>query len=195
MKRAAWWMTLALFACAAPESKPPAAPAAPVVVGTPVTIVNPGFDSPRPGVDGNPEGWATSQHAGDKSYEFMLDASNRNGGTYSMRIRNIGPEPYGSVHQEVPAATLRGRNLRLAGWLRTEGASGEGAMLTLRALGGGGIAAHKFMDDPPATGTRDWRRYAITLTIPANTTTVDFGAMLVGPGTLWFDSVELVVLP
>jgi hypothetical protein len=201
MRRVAWLALLALGACAAPgsQSPAPAAVVAPKPAATPVStmvaIVNADFDSPRPGDDGNPEGWATSQHAGDKSYEFVLDPASRHTGTQSLRIRNIGSEPYGGVHQAVPAGAMRGRTVQLAAWLRTEGANGEGAMLTLRALAAGGLAAHKFMDDPPATGTRDWRRYAITLAVPPNAEVVDFGAMLVGSGTLWLDSVELVLLP
>lgn len=182
---------LALGACAAPSA--PVAPAAPAA--TPVAIVNPGFDSDRPGHDDHPEGWVASQHAGDKSYEFVTDAAVRRGGSRSFRIRNIGPEPYGAVHQAVPIGQMRGRTVRLTGWMRTEGASGEGAMLTLRALIGGAIAAHKFMDDPPLTGTRDWQQYSITLAVPTYADTLDFGAMLVGKGTLWFDDVSLVVLP
>jgi len=210
MTARAWCVAaLALGACAtpvppaAPVSTAPAvpvsAPAASATVpslppGTPVAIVNAGFDSDRPGIDDNPEGWATSQHAGDKSYEFVTDAQIRRSGTRSFKIRNTGSEPYGAIHQAVPAAGMRGRNVRLSAWLRTDAANGEGAMLTLRALGGGSIAAHKFMDDA-VTGTRDWRQYAITLAVPANTDVVDIGAMLVGKGTLWFDDVVLVVLP
>lgn len=194
MRRAAWLALFALGACVSPEAQPPAAET-PTPAGTAVAIVNGNFDSQRPGDDGNPEGWATSQHAGDRSYEFALDPSSKHAGTQSLRIRNIGSEPFGAVHQALPAGAMRGRTVQLAAWMRTDGANGEGAMLTLRALAAGGIAAHKFMDDPAATGTREWRRYAITLAVPPNAEVVDFGAMLVGSGTLWVDSVELVLLP
>jgi hypothetical protein len=195
MRRLATLIALALAACAAPEA-PKVAPAAPMVAsaGTPVAIANPGFEG-RAGDDGIAEGWTASWHAGEKSYDFALDPAVRRGGAQSMRIRKFGPEPYGALTQSLPAAAMRGRTVQLAGWLRIEGVTGEGAMLTLRALASGAIAAHKFMDDPPATRTRDWQRYTIALAVPPNADTVDFGAMLLGPGTLWLDDVELVILP
>ena len=39
----------------------------------PVPFVNAGFESLVPGRRGDPEGWFTFQHAGDKSYHFVLD--------------------------------------------------------------------------------------------------------------------------
>jgi hypothetical protein len=195
MRRLATFIALALGACAAPEP-PRFAPVAPMVVaaGTPVTIANPGFEG-RADENGVAEGWTAFWHAGEKSYDFALDPAVRRGGAHSMRIRNVGPEPFGALTQSLPAAAMRGRTVQFAGWLRIEGVTGEGAMLTLRALASGAIAAHKFMDDPPAARTRDWQRYTIALAVPPNADTVDFGAMLLGPGTLWLDDVELVVLP
>ena len=165
--------------------------------GAEVALVNPGFESTTPGVRGNPEGWVSIQHAGPLSYAFKVDADVHHDGERSLRVESIGPEPFGSVFQVLPAAALRGKTLRLSAWLRTRdvvgSGTGGGAVLTLQAMQGGATVAHNHMKDAAVKGTTDWRRYEITLAIPAAATQVEIGAMLHGPGTMWLDDVELTV--
>jgi len=163
----------------------------------PVAIVNPGFESTKPGVRGDPEGWTAIQHAGPLSYTFKRDADVRHGDAASLRVDNVGPEPFGAVFQQLSAATLRGRTVRLTAWLRTRGVSGSGtgggAVLTLQAMQGGALLAHEHMAATPVKGTTDWTRCEIALAIPRAADQVEIGAMLHGPGTMWLDDVELAV--
>ena len=181
---------LLLCACAAAfaQDKP----------ATPLALVNPGFESTKPGMLGNPEGWFSIQHAGDLSYTFKLDTSEPHGGTRSVRIDNVGPEPFGAIYQQLPAAAHRGRRLRLAAWLRTEDARGSvtggGGVLMLQAMQAGAPLAWNHMKDAPVKGTSGWKRHAIELEVPANAEQIELGAMLHGPGRLWLDDVELTVL-
>jgi len=165
---------------------------------SPLPLVNPGFESTRPGMLGNPEGWFSIQHAGDLSYTFKLDTTNPHGGLRSVRIDNVGPEPFGAIYQQLPAAAHRGRKLRLAAWLRTDDARGSmtggGAVLMLQAMHGGAPVASNHMQDAPVKGSTGWKRHAVELAVPADADQIEAGAMLHGPGTLWLDDVELVVL-
>lgn len=161
-------------------------------------LVNPGFESTKPGMLGNPEGWFSIQHAGDLSYTFKLDTTYAHGGARSVRVDNVGPEPFGAIYQILPAAAHRGRRLRLAAWLRTEdargSATGGGGVLMLQAMQGGAPVAWNHMKDSPVKGTTKWERHAVELVVPATADQVELGAMLHGPGRLWLDDVELVVL-
>jgi hypothetical protein len=189
-------------ACAAPAgipNSPPAsaplsaaAPAAPVATPTRgVALVNPGFESAKPGARGDPDGWFSFQHAGDVSYRYVVDEVEPRSGAKSLRIDNIGPEPYGAVAQIVVAAPHAGKIARLSGWLRTRDANDNGAVLTLLALQGGATLAQNFMLDAPVKGTTGWKRYTITLPIAKNTDRIEVGAMMQGRGSLWLDDVEL----
>jgi hypothetical protein len=166
--------------------------------GAAVPIVNPGFESTRPGSHGNPEGWVSIQHAGPLSYTFKLDPDVRRSGARSVRIDNVGPEPFGSIFQQIPAVPLRNRTVRLSAWMKTRAAAGSvtggGAVLTLQAMQSGATLAHEHMAAAPVKGTTDWTRREITLTIPATAEQVEAGAMLHGPGTLWLDDVEVDVV-
>ena len=97
------------------------------------------------------------------------------------------------VHQTLPATSMAAGTLQFSAWLKTEGASGTGAILVLRTLANGTTDRYVFMD-PPVTGSQDWHRYSVRLAVPAGTQVVDAGAMLQGEGTMWFDDAELVML-
>ncbi len=136
------------FAQPAPSAAPPAAatapgaPASAAAKATPaaaaaqgVPTVNPGFESTKTGSRGDPEGWFTFQHAGNPSYRYIVDADNPHGGTRSLRIENIGPEPYGAIAQSFDAKPHVGKVAKLSGWLRTKDANSDGgAGLTLLPL-------------------------------------------------------------
>lgn len=188
---------LALCACVAPSLAATSAPAAKPATNVP--LANPGFEEAPAQGRADPPRWASAQHAGDPSYTFTLDEDVHHEGARSLRIENIGREPYGVVYQSLPAAALRGRTARFAGWLRTRDAGGTrkglGASLTLQAMKSGIPVAHNHMIDATVSGTHDWKRYDITLDVPADAETVEIGAMLRGPGALWLDDVELAVLP
>jgi hypothetical protein len=191
-----------LAACAAtpvsttsPVITPPAgstpAPQAPAPARG-VSLVNPGFESTVPGRRNNdPEGWFSHQHAGDVSYRFAVDTSEPHSGQRSLRIDNVGPEPYGAIAQTVDARPYRGKTARVSGWLRTRDSANAG--LTITVLANGVPLANDFMADAAVKGTTGWKRYTLALPVAPNAEFVEIGAMMQGKGSLWLDDVELQV--
>ena len=163
-----------------------------------VEVANPGFESNEPGRQGAPPGWWKLQHAGPDSYAFVLDPSNPRGGERSLRITNIGPEPFGTILQKLDAAPFRGRALRYSAWVRTDGAKGNrygaGAGLVLHALRGGYPVSHVSMRKDAVGGTTGWARYQLTLKVPDHAEHIEIGLSLFGPGSAWLDDVELAVV-
>lgn len=163
-----------------------------------VPLVNAGFESTVPGKVGAPEGWWAVQHAGPLSYTFEHDTKIRHGGERSLRVTNVGPEPFGAIYQTVLASAYRGRTLRLSAWLRTEGTSGNrygsGAGLKLHSVRGGYPIDLIEMRRDAVHGTTDWARYEIALKVPAEAETLEAGVVLFGPGTVWLDDVALDVV-
>lgn len=183
--------TLLLAACAMPQpAAAPAAAPAPTAAAS-AALINPGFESTVPGRRGDPEGWFTFQHAGDRSYAFTLDTIEPHAGARSLRIENVGPEPYGAVAQSIEAKPYGGKVARFSAWLRTRDASDTGAVLTLMTIQAGVPQANNFMADAAVKGTTGWKRYTITLPIPKSAERIEVGAMMQGKGTLWLDDVEL----
>lgn len=193
-----------LGGCAAPSSAPVAPVTSPVAASRPVaaapagpqraSLANAGFESTERGPRGDPQGWFSFQHAGPLSYKFTVDATERSSGERSLRIDNTGPEIYGAIAQGLDARPWRGKVARLSASVKTRDADDGGAVLTLLALQSGATLAQNFMPDAPIKGTTGWKRYTITLTLPANTDKVEVGAMLRGRGSMWFDDVELEIV-
>ena len=178
----------------APAPVPPApaaAPAAAARAAAAVALVNPGFESATVDRKGDPEGWFSFQHAGDKSYDFTLDTAEPHSGQRSLRIHNTGPEPYGAIAQIVEAKSHVGKVARLSGWLRTRDADGPGGGLTLLVLAGGATLDQNFMYEQPVRGTAGWQRFTIAIPVKPAADRIEVGAMLRGKGTLWLDDVEL----
>ena len=191
---------IAFIACAAAhgQSAGPQPPDAPATRSQPVALANPGFESREPGKQGAPNGWWKLQHAGPESYVFELDPVDAHGGERSLRIVNTGPEPFGTILQTVPAAPHRGQTLRLAAWIRTDGAKGNrygaGAGLILHAMRAGYPIGRASMRKDAVSGTTDWKRYELTLKVPNDADAIEIGLTLYGQGMAWLDDVELVVV-
>jgi hypothetical protein len=187
--------TLVLAGCTAPGTTPtragpttatPSAPAA-----SRYALTNAGFESTDRGPRGDPPGWFSFQHAGDLSYRYVVDTAEPRSGARSLRIDNIGPEPYGAVAQSVRAGPYRGKVAKLTAWLRTKDANDNGAVLTLLVLAAGATLEQNFMLDRPVKGTTPWTRYTITIPVARSADAIEVGAMMRGKGSLWFDDVEV----
>ena len=190
-------LTACIAGCVTPTAPPTGAatePVAPPASGTRVVLINAGFESTAPGPRGDPEGWFSFQHAGPLSYRYTADTDQKKTGERSLRIDNIGPEIYGAVAQIVDARPWKGKVARLSGWVKTNDANDNGAVLTLLATQSGATMAQNFMPDAPIKGTTDWKRYTITLLLPPATDRVEVGMMLRGKGSVWLDDVELEIV-
>ncbi|HEX6945356.1 MAG TPA: hypothetical protein VF196_04120 [Casimicrobiaceae bacterium] len=179
-----------------PPAVPPEKAARPLAS---IPMVNPGFESTRPGKVGAPEGWWAIQHAGPDSYVFEHDSKVKHSGERSMRVTNIGPEPFGSIYQTIPAIAYRGKTLRFSAWIRTEGTVGNrfgtGAGLKLHAVRGGYPLEVAEMRNDAVHGSVEWTRYEIALRIPDEAEAVEVGMLVFGPGIAWLDDTALDVIP
>jgi hypothetical protein len=92
--------------------------------------------------------------------------------------------------QHFPSDDFLGTRLMLSAYVKAHSVA-NWAALWMRADAGERIVAFDNMMDRPIVGTVDWTRHDIVLDIPELTTQIFFGAMLSGPGKLWFDDFEL----
>lgn len=91
-----------------------------------------------------------------------------------------------------PADAARGKKITFSGSIRTTGVTGH-AGLWMRADGPKGPLAFSNMQDLGIAGDTPWTRREFTLDIPAETTGVVFGMLVVGEGEAWFDNLAVDV--
>lgn len=158
-----------------------------------IKLKNPSFD---PDSQGKISTWSQAEHSTGNSYTFVADSENALSIPSSARIRRHGSEPYGTLEQLIRVHPLwHNKTVRLTGWLRSDGISGTGGALILRAEGGSGqILDSNFMENARVKGTQDWKRYSIELKIPPSSFHLLVGVTLIDGGTLWADdlSIELI---
>lgn len=180
---------------ATPAAATGGSPATTGSTGSVITLKNPGFETGVVDRSGNPEGWVSIQHAGDLSYRFEPDEKIQHGGQRSLRITDVGREPFGSLYQILPASRYRNRVLVFSAWLRTQDAVGNrygrGAALKLQAMKAGYSVAHNHGKDVAVGGTSDWIRREVSLLVPADAEQIEVGVTLFGSGAVWIDDAEL----
>ncbi len=105
------------------------------------------------------------------------------------------PASFATATATLPVTDFAGRHVRYSGWIRTRDVAETGfAGLWMRADSAQERGtAFDNMQAQHVNGTRDWRRYAIELDIPRGSTNVNFGALLVGAGRAWVDSLAIEV--
>ena len=109
-----------------------------------------------------------------------VDDKERHGGLKSLRVDGDA-----SVSQRLDAAAVRGKRVKVTGWVRTGGAP---AYLWVRATGG---TADNVGDDVRKRGTKSskgWTRVEVTLQVPHDAEVVEWG-LAGSKGAAWFDDL------
>ncbi len=135
----------------------------------------------------------------NSSYEFGIDKSVAQEGKASASIRSIKDtiNGFGAFMQSIEPDKYYSRRVRMTGYLKTENVSGY-ASLWLRVDSDTTTVAfdnmHIGASDRSIKGTTDWKRYAIVLDVPTNSTLISYGALLNGTGQIWFDNVAFEIV-
>jgi hypothetical protein len=92
-----------------------------------------------------------------------------------------------------PNEPAAGKRVRYSGYIKTKGITQGWAGLWWRVDGEKGVLAFDNMHDRGATGTTDWKRYEIELPVAAEVKNINFGTILTGDGSAWFDGLEVTL--
>jgi erythromycin esterase-like protein len=109
--------------------------------------------------------------------------------------RAAGPQGEGQsfavATASFPVKAAAGKKVRFSGYIKSLGITRGFAGLWWRVDGASGVLAFDNMQKHGVTGTTDWKRYEIELPVAANTTNINFGAILSGDGAAWFDDLTV----
>jgi erythromycin esterase-like protein len=90
-----------------------------------------------------------------------------------------------------PVDAAAGKRVRYSGFVKTDGITRGYAGLWWRVDGDSGVVAFDNMADRGLTGTTDWQRCEIALSVPANARRIAFGVLHPGDGTAWFSGLAV----
>jgi RNA polymerase sigma-70 factor (ECF subfamily) len=144
-----------------------------------------------------PDSW--TRGAAVDGVEYVWDRAVAKTGSASLCLRKTA-QRYFPIAQWTQTLSIgaadRPHRYRLSGWVKTEQA--YKAILDLQYTNAQGEWRHEWAayigarndGDPPAN--HDWRQYSGEVNVPAGATEVAVGLQVYGPGTVWFDDIELV---
>jgi hypothetical protein len=130
-----------------------------------------------------------------KGYVLSVDTTEKFKGKAALRIQapavmdNI---QFGSAANPVPV-TFGGKEVELRGYLKFSGVTKGWVGLMMRIDSKSGILQLDNGQSKGIHGTEDWKQYSIKMQLPANADKIYLGAILVGPGAVWVDELELLV--
>jgi erythromycin esterase-like protein len=103
---------------------------------------------------------------------------------------------FGVATATLPLQVAAGKHVTLRGYIKSENVADGYAGLWMRIDHAKGEAKPFALDnmyDRGITGTTPWKRYEISMDVPANATNINFGALNTGSGTAWFDSLAIEI--
>lgn len=155
----------------------------------PVSVPNPGFETPDPNRPEMPLGYSTYASPGTTA-EFIWDRTVAHSGRASLSIRNQGPGT--ALWQPAPVPCIPGLQYRIAVWARTQDTAGR-VGVSVRFRDAHGWVSPPVMQPQTIAGTRDWTRLEYLVTAPALSTS--FALFLSNTegagGQVWFDDLEV----
>jgi len=136
-----------------------------------------------------PQGWFVAG-SNPQAFSVATDASAAYAGKPSIALRSIQANPTGFVtlmQTFLPDGYL-GKRVRFSGFVKSDRVGGW-AGLWMRIDAGSVTAGFDNMQGRPVQGTTDWQAYSVVLDIPVGSTSVNFGILLSGTGTVWLSGV------
>ncbi|PQJ11487.1 hypothetical protein CJD36_006705 [Flavipsychrobacter stenotrophus] len=141
-----------------------------------------------------PKGWRISGSAPDK-YELGLFKINGHEGKACGVIRASKKEYFGdeyaSLIQTISSQNYLGKRIKMTGYMKSRGVTAwAGFYLRVDKEGSKEPISFDNMHDRPIKNNTNWTQYAIELDVPLNASKITFGALLHGPGQVWFDDIN-----
>ena len=100
-------------------------------------------------------------------------------------------QAFGVATGTFPVARAAGKRVRYSGYIRTEGVTRGFAGLWWRVDGQAGVLAFDNMQDRGPRGSTEWTRYTVELPVSSEARNINFGLLLPGDGTAWFDDLTI----
>lgn len=136
-------------------------------------------------------GAARGWYQGGVGYEVVVDTVVAYSGEKSLRIRSVGEGEFGVATSSFPIEHAAGKHVRYTGYIKTEDVDSGFAGLWWRVDGVSGVRAFDNMRDRGPTGTTPWTQYAIELDVDTAVQNINFGVLMPGRGTAWFDGLQV----
>jgi erythromycin esterase len=150
--------------------------------------LNLSFETASSGV---PTGW----YLYGPDFQIAIDATTAVDGAQSLRISSLTADnsQFGDAVESLPAGPAIGKTFHLSGYIKTQAANGSAELWANAFDAQGNDLAFQNLGSAAPSGTTGWQRYDLYMAVPAGATQLNFGVLLGGSGTAWFDNLSIDV--
>ena len=142
-----------------------------------------------------PDGWFPAG-SNPSEYEMGIDKSTFQSGNSCAYLKSKSPKTkdFGTLMQTINAKNYLNKRLQISSYIKSEDVKGSCAMWM--RIDGYSKEQLGFdnMKGRAIKGTKDWQKYEIVLDIPTNSKSINYGILLSGEGTVWFDNLQLDIV-
>jgi len=156
-----------------------------VTLVKPTELRNPGFESGG----ATPDHWAKPSWASVGTW--ARDTTVSRSGSASLKLTATGSGGYSYVYA-TPKIQVGSGTHTYGAWIRTDGVTGLGAHIDPLFYNASGSLVGSDHKQYAATGTHDWEYVSLDIATPDGATQVEFHLRLAGPGSAWFDDIDLI---
>jgi hypothetical protein len=142
------------------------------------------------------KGWFKSGNM-PESYKTGLDNAVFQNGQKSAYIESLDKDIAGfaTIMQTCNAKNYLGTRIKMTGFIKSENvADWAGMWLRVDSKKAMELLSFDNMQDRPIKGTTDWTKCEITLDVPEESGTINFGVLMSGTGKIWFDNISFEIL-
>ena len=143
-----------------------------------------------------PKNWFKSGSKSE-SYKVATDSIIFQSGKKSVSIASLDSsiEGFETIMQYCSARNFLGTRIKMTGYIKSENvADWAGMWLRIDSKTQGESLGFDNMQDRPIIGNSDWTKCEIVMDVPAESITLNFGALISGTGKIWFDNVTFEIL-
>ncbi len=116
-------------------------------------------------------------------------------GSQSARLEATSETAPGSagIHQIIDATNYRNKRIRFTAFIKTRDVE-DRCGLYLSVSTHGYPTELDEMSNRPIKGTTDWQQFSVVINVSNDSRRINFGAVLAGTGTVWFDYAVLEIV-
>ncbi len=136
---------------------------------------------------------------GNSHEEYLLnldDSVSQNGKkSICLESKTSSPKEFGAIMQSCSTKEFLGKKIKMKGYIKTENVSNwSGMWLRINPIKSCASPYFDNMKKRPIKGSTNWTEYEITLDVPENSNSMNFGVLLHGTGKVWLDNLSFEIL-
>jgi hypothetical protein len=143
-----------------------------------------------------PKGWFKAGSAPAK-YDMGIDKGSGQDGKNAATIKSNSDDinGFGTLMQDCLPDKFLGKRIRMTGYVKSENVKDwAGLWLRVDQKNSDVSLAFDNMEDRSIRGTTNWTKYEIVLDVPEKASNIAFGALLAGPGQIWFGQLSFEIV-